>query len=60
MKNDSDDNPDKFYLQATSSSFNYAFTYDPRAADEWLFHNGNPETRNIGGNAFSCSNNLSK
>jgi hypothetical protein len=35
-----DNNPDKFHLVATNSTYNYGFTYDPRAADEWLFHGG--------------------
>jgi len=34
------DNPDKFYLWKTNSSCDYFFNYDPRAADEWLFHTG--------------------
>jgi hypothetical protein len=33
-------NPDKFYLWATNSSFCYTFTYDPHAADVWLFESG--------------------
>jgi hypothetical protein len=33
-------NPDKFYLWRTNSSCDCFFTYDPRAADEWLFHTG--------------------
>ena len=40
------DNPDKFYLFATNSSYNCTFTYDPRAADEWLFHTGGPVNTN--------------
>ena len=32
-----DDNPDRFHLWATNSSYGYAFTYDPHAADAWLF-----------------------
>jgi hypothetical protein len=31
------DNPDKFYLWATNSSFSYSITYDPHAADDWMF-----------------------
>jgi hypothetical protein len=33
-------NPQEFFLWATNSSFSYSFRYDPRAADEWLFHSG--------------------
>src|SRR5580765_2957431 len=33
-------NPQKFYLWATGSSFSYTFTCDPRAADGWLFRSG--------------------
>ena len=39
-------NPDKFYLCATNSAYDYHFTYDPRAADEWLFHTGGPLSAN--------------
>ncbi len=38
-------NPQKFYLSATGSSFSYTFTCDPRAADGWLF-------RSAGGTMF--------
>lgn len=33
-------NPNKFCLWATNSSFRYTFTYDPHAADVWLFESG--------------------
>jgi hypothetical protein len=33
-------NPDKFRLWATNSSYVYTFTYDPLAADEWRFETG--------------------
>ena len=33
-------NPQKFYLCSTGSSFSYTFTCDPRAADLWLFRSG--------------------
>ena len=39
MKN-ANNNPQDFFLWATNSSFSYSFRYDPRAADEWLFHSG--------------------
>ena len=42
------DNPDKFHLVATNSAYNYSFTYDPRAADEWLFHTGGLAATNRG------------
>jgi hypothetical protein len=32
-----DSNPDKFYLSATGKVFSYCFTYDPHAADAWMF-----------------------
>ncbi len=35
-----DNNPQKFYLWSTGSSFSYTFTCDPRAADAWLFKSG--------------------
>jgi hypothetical protein len=36
------DNPQDFYVWSTTSTsaFAYSFRYDPRAADEWLFHSG--------------------
>ena len=33
-------NPQDFFVTATSSQFRAYFRYDPRAADEWLFHSG--------------------
>ena len=27
-------------MWATNASISYSFRYDPRAADEWLFHSG--------------------
>lgn len=36
-------NPDQFNLFSTTNSFEYFFTYDPLAADEWLFHAGGNE-----------------
>ncbi len=33
-------NPDKFFLWGTGTNFNYSFTYDPHAADEWRFEHG--------------------
>ena len=35
-----DNNPNKFLAWATNSSISYTFTYDPHAADVWLFHAG--------------------
>lgn len=40
-------NPDKFHLVFTNSAYDYSFTYDPLAADEWLFHNGVPANTNL-------------
>jgi hypothetical protein len=34
------DNPDQFYLEATRTNIEYNFTYDPLAADHWLFRTG--------------------
>jgi hypothetical protein len=39
-------NPDEFYLFATNSTYHCYFTYDPLAADEWLFHTGGPWNTN--------------
>ncbi len=33
-----EDNPQKFHLWTTGASFSYAFTYDPRASDVWMFN----------------------
>jgi hypothetical protein len=38
--NNANNNPQDFFLRATPSSLSYSFRYDPRAADEWLFHRG--------------------
>ena len=35
-----DDNPDKFHLWTTNSSYGCSFIYDPHAADAWLFRTG--------------------
>jgi hypothetical protein len=35
-----DNNPQKFHLWSTGSSFSYTFTCDPRAVDVWLFRSG--------------------
>jgi hypothetical protein len=35
-----DDNPNKFVLWTGESSIRYTFTYDPHAADVWLFQSG--------------------
>ena len=37
-----ENNPQDFFMWGTTSStipFSYSFRYDPRAADEWQFHN---------------------
>ena len=41
-----DNNPDKFHLWATNSSYGYTFTYDPHAADAWLFRTVGPLNTN--------------
>jgi len=33
-------NPDKFFLWGSTNNFDYSFTYDPHAADEWRFEFG--------------------
>ena len=33
-------NPDKFFLWASSTNIHHSFTYDPHAADEWRFEHG--------------------
>ena len=33
-------NPGKFHLVATNSAYDYSFTYDPLAADQWRFETG--------------------
>jgi hypothetical protein len=33
-------NPQDFFVSSTKSTFQAYFRYDPRAADEWLFHSG--------------------
>jgi len=40
QRNNASSNPQDFFLWATNLSFAYSFRYDPRAADEWLFHSG--------------------
>lgn len=32
-----DNNPDKFHLWTANTGYIYTFTYDPHAADAWLF-----------------------
>jgi len=40
-------NPDKFHLWATNSAYVYTFTYDPLAADQWLFRTGGSTNTNL-------------
>jgi hypothetical protein len=40
QKREINNNPDKFHLWATNSSYVYTFTYDPLAADQWRFETG--------------------
>ncbi len=32
-----DNNPDKFYLWTTGNTYSFTYTYDPHAADLWMF-----------------------
>ena len=45
------DNPNYFVIWETNSSLHYTFTYDPHAADIWLFQSGGQPTGNT--NVFS-------
>jgi len=38
--NDTNDNPHKFHMAFTTNTLDHTMTYDPRAADEWLFYTG--------------------
>jgi len=40
QKREINNNPDKFHLVATNSAYDYSFTYDPLAADQWRFETG--------------------
>jgi len=33
-------NPNAFFVWGTMASYQYTFTYDPHAADTWLFQSG--------------------
>lgn len=35
--NSSENNPDKFYLWTTGRGYSFRFTYNPHAADAWMF-----------------------
>jgi hypothetical protein len=35
-----DNNPRKFHLWVTGSSYQYTITYDPRETDIWMFKSG--------------------
>ena len=39
-KREVDNNPDKFHLMATNGAYDFSFTYDPLAADQWWFETG--------------------
>ena len=43
---EADNNPDKFHLVAINSAYDVSFTYDPLAADQWLFRTGIPVNTN--------------
>ena len=47
QKGEFNNNPDKFHLWATNSSYTYTFTYDPLAADQWLFRTGGSTNTNL-------------
>jgi len=40
------DNPENFFLRIGKSNYDYGFIYNPRVADEWLFHTGGPVRTN--------------
>lgn len=42
-----DNNPDKFRLWTSNSGYQYTFTYDPHAADAWLFRGGSFPTQSL-------------
>ena len=46
QKRETNNNPDKFHLVATNSAYDYSFTYDPLAADQWRFETGGFITAN--------------
>ena len=37
---ETNNNPHRFHLVFTTNSLDHSMTYDPRAADEWLFYTG--------------------
>ena len=41
-----DNNPDKFYLWSTGKVFAYTFTYNPHAADAWMFRTAEGHLQN--------------
>ncbi len=41
-----ENNPDHFHLVVANGHFTYHFTYDPLAADHWLFRTGGPWNTN--------------
>jgi len=47
--NSSENNPDKFYLWTTGGGYSYRFTYNPHAADAWMFKTaeGHLENSNV-------------
>ena len=47
--NPQDNNPDKFYLWTTGKGYSFRFTYNPHAADAWMFRTaeGHLESSNV-------------
>jgi len=50
-----DDNPNKFYLFATGKEFSMSYTYDPHAADLWMFRTAEGHLM-VSGNGRGISN----
>ena len=42
---EADDNPNKFFLCATGREFSVRYTYDPHAADLWMFRTAEGKLR---------------
>lgn len=44
--NSSESNPDKFYLWTTGRGYSFRFTYNPHAADAWMFRTAEGHLQN--------------
>jgi len=44
--NSSENNPDKFYLWTTGKGYSFRFTYNPHAADAWMFKTAEGKLQN--------------